>query len=308
MKLKKPKFWDNKKPNLLALILCPISYLIQFINSFKNKPSKNDFKIKVICFGNIYIGGTGKTSLCIKLNNLLKKRNIKSCFVRKIYKDQYDEQKLLKKNGKLFLSTKRIRAIKEAEDEKYDIAILDDGLQDKSFKPDLSIVCFNNDNWIGNGMCIPSGPLRERINNLKKYDHIFLNGNYENLEKIKDHIYKIDPKANIHVGKYEPTNLNEFKKNENYLAFSGIGNHRTFISMLKNNGLNILKDIEFPDHFQYDISDINKITKKANNLNCKIITTEKDYQRLENLNINEIKFIKSEIKILDEQKFLKLIL
>ena len=308
MKLKKPKFWDYKEPNLFALLLSPISYFIQFINSFKNKPSNNDFKIKTICFGNIYIGGTGKTSLCIKLNNLLKTRNIKSCFVKKFYKDQYDEQKLLKKNGKLFLSVKRIKAIKEAEDEKYDIAIIDDGLQDNSFKSDISIVCFNSDNWIGNGMSIPSGPLREGVNNIKKYDHVFLNGNYENLENIKNQILKINPKANIHIGKYEPINLNVLKKDDNYLAFSGIGNHSTFISMLKNNGVNILRDIEFPDHFQYDTNDIYKITQEANKLNCKIITTEKDYQRLENLNTNEIKFIKSEIKILDEQKFLKLIL
>ena len=308
MKLKKPKFWDNKEPNLFAIILYPISYLIQFLNSFKRKPTKNNFQIKTICFGNIYIGGTGKTSLCIKLSKLLKKRNIKSCFVKKFYDDQYDEQKLLKKNGKLFLSTKRIEAIKEAENQKYDIAILDDGLQDNSFKSDISIVCFNSDNWIGNGMSIPSGPLRESVNSLKKYNQIFLNGNCENLENIKNQIFKINPKANVYIGKYEPVNLKEFKKNDNYLAFSGIGNHGTFISMLKNNGLNILRDIEFPDHFQYDVGDISKITEEANNLNCKIITTEKDYQRLGNLNINDIKFIKSEIRISDEEKFLELIL
>ncbi len=214
----------------------------------------------------------------------------------------------MKKNGKLFLSTKRIKAIKEAEDEKYDIAILDDGLQDNSFKSDISIVCFNSDNWIGNGMSIPSGPLRESINSLKKYNHIFLNGNYENLENIKNQIIKINPNANIYIGKYEPVNLKEFEKNDNYLAFSGIGNHGTFISMLKNNGLNILRDIEFPDHFQYDTGDISKITEEANNLNCKIITTEKDYQRLGNLNTNGIKFIESEIRISDEEKFLELIL
>ena len=152
-------------------------------------------------------------------------------------------------------------------------------------------------------MSIPSGPLRESINSLKKYNHIFLNGNYENLENIKNQIIKINNNANIYIGIYEPVNLKEFEKNDNYLAFSGIGNHGTFISMLKNNGLNILRDIEFPDHYQYDTGDISKITEEANNLNCKIITTEKDYQRLGNLNTNEIKFIESEIRISDEEKF-----
>ena len=80
------------------------------------------------------------------------------------------------------------------------------------------------------------------------------------------------------------------------------------ILMLKNQGLKIINHLEFPDHYQYTISDINKIIKKAKNLNCKIITTEKDYYRLKNLNINEIKIVKSSIKILNEEKFLSAIL
>ena len=90
MKLKKPKFWDYEKPNLFAFILYPIAVIVALISSFKKKSLKNNLKIKTVCFGNIYIGGTGKTSLCLELNNLLKKKNIKSCFVKKFYKDQYD--------------------------------------------------------------------------------------------------------------------------------------------------------------------------------------------------------------------------
>ncbi len=308
MILKKPKFWDYKKPNIYSYLLYPIAILLQGISLLKCNTKKKEFKIKTICLGNIYIGGTGKTSLCLKLNDLLNKKNIKSCFVKKYYENQIDEQKLLKKNGKLFLAKKRIEAIKKAENENFDIAILDDGLQDTSINSNINIVCFNNINWIGNGMTIPAGPLRENINRLKKYDHIFLNGNLENLENIKKKVLSINPKANIHVGKYVPINLKEFNKEDNFLVFSGIGNHKTFVSMLKQEGLSILKDLEFPDHFQYKESDINKIITEAKNLNCKIITTEKDYLRLENLNLYQINFIKSEIKIQDEEKLLNAIL
>ena len=71
------------------------------------------------------------------------------------YSDQLDEQKLLKNNGKLFIASKRLDAIQQAENENYDIAILDDGLQDNSINCDISFVCFNNLNWIGNGLSIP---------------------------------------------------------------------------------------------------------------------------------------------------------
>ena len=102
--------------------------------------------------------------------------------------------------------------------------------------------------------------------------------------------------------------MNEFEKNEKYLVFSGIGNHKTFISTIKEYGLNILKDIEFSDHYQYREYDLKKILNEAEKLNCKIITTEKDYFRIKDINKKEIKFIKTNLKILDQEKFIKSIL
>ena len=308
MNLKKPKFWDYKKPNILAYILFPIAFLIQLLNLFKKTNNSKNFNIKTICVGNFYLGGTGKTSLCIKLNKIFNEKQIKSCFVKKFYHNQNDEQSILKKNGKLFLSSSRIKAIKQAENENFKVAILDDGLQDKSIKCDVNLVCFNNINWIGNGMTLPAGPLRENINNLKNYNHIFLNGNLENLDNLKREIFKINSRINIHIGKYKPINLNQFNNNEEYFVFSGIGNHKTFVSMIKNYGLKIKKDVEFPDHYKYQNNDITKILKNAKSLNCKIITTEKDYQRLNGNYSDQIFFIKTELQIIDEESFIRAII
>ena len=308
MNRKKPKFWDYKKPDLNAYLLYPIAFFIDVARTLFSKAKKKKFKIKTICVGNIYLGGTGKTSLSIKLNKLLNEKNIKSCFIKKYYKDQIDEQKLLEKNGKLFLSSKRIEALEQAESQNYEIAILDDGLQDKTIDYDFSFVCFNNINWIGNGMTLPAGPLRENINKIKNYNDIFLNGNLENIEYLTQEIYKISPNINIHLGKYEPINLDEFNKNKKYLVFSGIGNHQTFVSMVKKNGLNVLKDLEFSDHYTYTKEDIDKILNEANNLNCEIITTEKDFLRLTNYNVGEIKIMKVELKLIDEDKLINSII
>ena len=97
MNLKKPKFWDYKRPNIISILLFPITLLIKTISFLRIKPNLRSTKIKTICVGNIYIGGTGKTSLCIKINEILSKKKIKSCFVKKFYKNQYDEQSILKK-------------------------------------------------------------------------------------------------------------------------------------------------------------------------------------------------------------------
>ena len=308
MNLKKPKFWDKKKPNFISYILLPFSILTEIIILFKPKKKIKIKKIKTICIGNIYIGGTGKTSLSIKINEILNKKNIKACFIKKFYKSQIDEQKLLKNHGKLFLAKKRIDALNQAVNENYNIAIFDDGLQDYSINYDINFVCFNNEKWIGNGMVIPSGPLRENIKILKNYKHIFFNGVDKKYYEIEEEALKINPQIIIHKGKYIPTNLNNFNKNENYIVFSGIGNHHTLISMLKESGIKIIKDIEFSDHYSYKSKDIKKIINLSKELNSKIITTEKDYLRLNQDLTKDINFIKSELIIEDEQKLINAIL
>ena len=301
MKLKKPKFWDHKKPSFFSYLLLPFSIILGLITKIKSKPKFSNSKIKTICVGNIYIGGTGKTSLAIKIKEILDKNNIRACFIKKFYPNQTDEQKLLSKNGVLFSNLKRITALDEAIAEGYDVAIFDDGLQDSSIKYDLEIVCFNNLNWIGNGLTLPSGPLRENINNLKSYTNVFLNGNEESLIAIKEQIKRINPNININSGKYIPLNIGEFDKDQNYLVFSGIGNHKTFVEMLKNNKLKIVSDLEYPDHYQYSKKDFDEIIINAKKFNAHIITTEKDYLRLENLNRKEIFYVKSSLDVSDEK-------
>ena len=300
MKLKKPKFWDYKKPSFFSYLLLPFSIIVGLIAKIKSKPKFSNSKIKTICVGNIYIGGTGKTSLAIKIKEILDKNNIKTCFIKKFYLNQTDEQKLLSKNGTLFSNLKRVTALDEAISKGFKVAIFDDGLQDNSIKYDMEIVCFNSLNWIGNGLTLPSGPLRESISNLKFYENVFLNGNEESLVTIKDEIKKINPNMNINSGKYTPLNINEFDKNQSYLAFSGIGNHKTFVEMLKNNKLKIVNDLEYPDHYQYSKKDFDEIIIDAKKYNAHIVTTEKDYLRLENFDRNEILYIKSSLNISDE--------
>ena len=76
MNLKKPKFWDYNYLSIYAYLLLPVAFIISLLSKI-NKKKRNQFKIKTICVGNFYIGGTGKTSLCIKINKILKKKKLK---------------------------------------------------------------------------------------------------------------------------------------------------------------------------------------------------------------------------------------
>jgi len=309
IQFKKPKFWDLKKPNSISIALKPISIIIKNLVKIKYLVSsrKTYPNIKLICVGNIYLGGTGKTSLCLKLYELLSKK-YKCCFIKKYYKNQKDEQMLLENKGKLYCNKKRSTAIISAINDKYDIAILDDGLQDSEIKFDKEIICFNGKNWIGNGLTIPSGPLREEFRLLSKYKNICINGDLENKDLILKELNNLSKSFKIFTSEYYPTNINEFEKKKNYLAFSGIGNHKSFISMLKKYDLKIIKEIEFPDHYQFSPNDIKKILNTAEDENLEIITTEKDYLRLNNIDNKKINYVKSELKLDNENEFIKIIL
>ena len=309
MKLNKPKFWDYKKPNFLAYILLPLTFPILIRNFFGKSFSKEKSdKIKTVCVGNIYVGGTGKTPLSIKINNLIKKQGIKSIVVKKFYSNQIDEQNLIKNYTNLICKKKRLDALKDAINQNFEFAIFDDGLQEKAINYNLKIVCFNNSQWKGNGFLIPAGPLREKIETLKNFDLIFINGNPKKNHDIFNEIKQLNNNINIFETFYQPSNLKEFDNNVNYVAFSGIGNSENFYDTMIENKFKIIKKFNFPDHYNYTDDDLIKILNYAKQNNAKIITTEKDYLRLSPKFSKDIKCLKLDLVILEEKKLINILI
>ena len=302
MKLKKPKFWDYKKPTLLSYLLIPFTLPIIINNFFLKLKKYNNIKetIKTICIGNIYVGGTAKTPLAIKVYQILNRLNFKTATIKKFYKDQTDEQRLLAKKTKLYCSKSRLDSMNKAIKDNLDILVFDDGLQDNSIDYDLKFVCFNNKKWIGNGQLIPAGPLREKFKSILKYDAVFLNGNENDNSKLKTIIKSYNKDIEIFESQYKPINIDQFNINDKYIIFSGIGNPEFFKEILIKNKLNIIKEIIFPDHYEYKPNDIYEIKALAKNFKAKILTTEKDFVKI-NPNINDdIKFLEIELDIKDE--------
>ena len=97
MKIYKPFFW-NEPNSFISLILLPITYLVQIFIFLKKRIHKEKkFNIPIICVGNIYIGGTGKTPLSLLLAEELRVLGKKSIIIKKFYKEHEDESLLIKK-------------------------------------------------------------------------------------------------------------------------------------------------------------------------------------------------------------------
>jgi tetraacyldisaccharide 4'-kinase len=304
MKLIKPKFWKTK--NFISLILYPLSAVTFLINFLKKFSIEKTFEIKTICIGNIFIGGTGKTSLAIEINELLRNK-FRTVFIKKNYKNQIDEINLLNNKGKIISSSNREDALLAASKKKYQVAILDDGLQQKNINYNLRIACFNSEYGLGNEFTLPAGPLRENLSIIKNYDLIFLNGEKNN-KKILSKFKSINKDLKIFEGKYKPLNLKKFNLKKKYLMFCGIGNPHEFEQTLIKYKFNVGKKIIFPDHHKFSNIDLKKLNYNASRDDLTLITTEKDFFRLNKAQRKNIKFLKIKLEIKNKEKLKKILI
>ena len=306
MRFNKPKFWDNNY-YLIPYLLLPITLLVSLLIFLKKKFIKPiKFNSFVICVGNIYVGGTGKTPTSILLCNELLKLKKNPVIIRKFYKDHNDEYNLINKSVNCLIHNQsRLNAIRDAEKKNHNPVILDDGFQDYKINKDLSIICFNQNQLVGNGLTLPSGPLRESLNSLKEAHIVLINGkkNFEFEKKI----LKINPKLNIFYSEYIPNNINEFI-NKKLLAIAGIGNPSNFFDLLEKNDLTIAKKIVYPDHHEFSEEEINSISKLAEENNYQIILTEKDFYKIKNPDNKTFKYLDITLEIAEKQKLINLVL
>ena len=301
--LTKPKFWDKQSLSLISILLLPFTLITIIIIFFKKLFSKiKNFEIPVICVGNIYVGGTGKTPTSIYIANELLNLGFEPVILRKFYQNHIDEYKQIKNNFEnLIVEKNRALGIIEAKRRSFKTVILDDGLQDYKIKKNLSIVCFNHNQLIGNGLIMPSGPLREGLSALKNTDVVIINGNKD--YTFEEKILEINKNIEIYYSYYEPENINQFK-NRKLLALAGIANPDNFFMLLKNNNLIIEKKIIYPDHYMFSKEEIKKIIEEAKEKNLKIIMTEKDFFKISDFGFTELGYLKVSLIIYNKERLI----
>ena len=286
--MKTPTFWNED--TFISKLLTPISIIYGMATQHRIKstiPYKST--AKVICIGNITAGGVGKTPISIALAKQHLNQGKKVFFLTRGYKGKIknilvdlqkhtpeqtgDEARLLAQTAPTIIAPNRKLGAKLAESYGAEIIIMDDGFQNPTLHKDESYLVFDGNIGIGNGKIIPSGPLRETLENgIKRATKVIIMG--------QD---KTDLKSKITIpcysGKIIPEKIDLPTKN--LYAFAGIGHPKKFYDTLQNLGYNVVKTKDFEDHHAYTKQEIDELIAQAKSQNLTLITTEKDFVKLE---------------------------
>lgn len=290
--MKTPAFW-YKKPGVESLLLLPLTIFWRAGGVIRRAmASPYRASVPVICIGNVVAGGAGKTPAAMAIAHLLMKAGHKPVFVTRGYggqqqgplrinpdrhsaRDVGDEALLLACMAPVWLGRDRVAAIKEAEKHGTHI-ILDDGLQNPSVLPNTALLVIDSATAFGNGHLIPAGPLRESVAEvMKRITAIILVG--ENVEQ------KIAGLARCPIARatWQPNLPADFPRGEKFIAFAGIAKPEKFYETCRAAGLTLVETEDFPDHHFFSAGELAKLRKRAAKAKARLLTTEKDWVRLQ---------------------------
>jgi tetraacyldisaccharide 4'-kinase len=287
------KFWQQRNIfNYLLLPLAGIFFLLTRFNVWFSNPQK--VTAKVICVGNITVGGAGKTPLALAIGEMLKKQGYKVAFISRGYKGRLsskskvvkvdsllhtaqevgDEPLLLANTAPTYICIDRYLAASHATDDGAEIVIMDDGLQNYHLEKDIKILVLDDFFYSGNSFLLPAGPLRSpKLEALKDADFICINQN------------KVAPDNQLKLGKpvffitTQVINAHQVS-NKQFVVMSGIANPTKLMNTLKELNVTVIDKFFFPDHHCFSEGELQRIIRLAKEHRCKIITTSKDYTRI----------------------------
>jgi tetraacyldisaccharide 4'-kinase len=267
-------YWYSRNP--VALLLLPLSWLFCVLVVVRQACFRRGWlrserlPVPVVVVGNITVGGSGKTPLVIWLAQFLREHGYRPGIVSRGYgglaaqwpqpvdaasdpRIVGDEPVLIAQRTAcpMAVGSDRVAAAQLLlREHDCNIIISDDGLQHYRLARDVEIAVLDGQRRLGNGYCLPAGPLRERPNRLGSVDLCVGNGRAEEGE----FLMKLQPEAVAELCGGERRTLEHFRGRTVH-AVAGIGNPPRFFQMLCDHGIKVIEH-SFPDHYRYAVADV----------------------------------------------------
>ncbi len=295
--MKEPAFWHQtdryarSAAPLTRALLTPLSAIYSWAGARRIENTEPEtVSAKVICVGNLTLGGSGKTPVVAALREYLSAQGLRAASLSRGYKgklegplkvdcnahtavDVGDEALMLSCSGEAWIGKDKVEAGKAMSADGVDIIIMDDGHQNPTLAKDLSIVVIDGGNPCGNGFVFPKGPLREPVERgLSRADAVIVMGELKGLfDELKGFEGPVVQGHTVSNGPVADGPL---------VAFAGIGRPAKFFDTLTREGGNVVDEVPYPDHHTFTQDDIDFLHGLAMERGARLLTTEKDYVRL----------------------------
>jgi tetraacyldisaccharide 4'-kinase len=297
--MRAPGFWFNPpdRPGLAARLLAPLGWLYAAATARRLLRPGYLSRVPVISVGNLVAGGAGKTPTVLALVERLAARGLAVHVVSRGYggrlagpvrvdgrrhraADVGDEPLLLSAFAPVWVARDRARGVRAAEAAGARLVILDDGHQNPSVRPGLSLVVADADRGFGNGRCLPAGPLREPVaTGLGRADLLLTVGDAAAQARF-DSLWggKVAPPRLRGVLRPLATGMDW--QGARALAFAGIADPSRFFATLRAEGADLVRGVALSDHAPLSETLLRRLEAEAAAAGAQLVTTEKDAARL----------------------------
>ncbi|MGL4396347.1 MAG: tetraacyldisaccharide 4'-kinase [Hyphomicrobium sp.] len=311
MPLDEPGWWygndDAQTSRWPARLLAPVGWIYGAIAEQRyRRTTPYRSRLPVICIGNFTAGGTGKTPLSLIIGDLLQAQGRMPVFLSRGYgghtrgpvvvdrashsaDDVGDEPLLLAAHHATVVSRNRADGARfiEAQFGSNTVIVMDDGLQNSALAKSLSIAVVDAVRGVGNGRCIPAGPLRAPLAaQMPRVDILAVSHAAPSTHVARtatavprglDGAGPLPSRIDVRV---VPKADSGWLRGARVVAFAGIANPDRFFALLEQQGATLAARHVFADHHAFDDADAARLLDDAARLDATLVTTEKDRVRL----------------------------
>lgn len=298
--MRAPAFWWRPSPSALALLLSPAGLLWGSIASARMRQPGTEADAPVICVGNFTAGGAGKTPAALACADILLRNGFSPAFLSRGYGGSFtrdgaahridphnhsaaqagDEPLLLARIAPTFVAADRVQGANAATAMGADVLVMDDGLQNPGLQKSMRIAVVDGLTGIGNGLCLPAGPLRAPLSvQMPLVDALIVVGRGEAGDIVAKRAAEYGKPVFFSTLEPDAAALARLR-GKKVVAFAGIGRPGKFFDTLQEAGIEIADAFAFADHQTLDADEIALLQKTARDHDAILVTTEKDFVRV----------------------------